>query len=222
MPASGDTGTFEWKDYSPRVFCALRAALGVDNAEYLLSLTKEGALRRLPSPGKSGSVFFLSDDGRFVIKSVRKGELRLLQRLLPAYCEHVAKFPRTLLNHFYGLHRVAPLAGRRVRFLVMGNVFPTDLRLHRKYDLKGSALGRTSLPAGLSDPWAMLKDLDLDVTFLLAPEHHAALARQLARDCALLEAAHVMDYSLLLGVHYVRWGNRAWAPPRGDWARARE
>lgn len=32
--------------------------------DYLLSLTGDAALRMLGSPGKSGSVFFLSDDDR--------------------------------------------------------------------------------------------------------------------------------------------------------------
>ena len=32
----------------------------------------------------------------------------------------------------------------QVRFVVMGNVFPTEVRLHRKYDLKGSVHGRTA------------------------------------------------------------------------------
>jgi len=35
-------------------------------------------LRELPSPGKSGSVFFLSHDDRFIIKTMRK--VRLVQR----------------------------------------------------------------------------------------------------------------------------------------------
>lgn len=38
----------------------------------------------------------------------------------------------------------------------MGNVFPTDVRLHRKYDLKGSTLGRTSARKS-SDPNTVLK-----------------------------------------------------------------
>ena len=33
------------------------------------------ALRELSSPGKSGSVFFLSQDGRFIVKTMRKAEM---------------------------------------------------------------------------------------------------------------------------------------------------
>ena len=38
----------------------------------------------------------------------------------------------------------------------MGNVFPTDVRLHRRYDLKGSTLGRTSARKA-GDPNTVLK-----------------------------------------------------------------
>ena len=38
----------------------------------------------------------------------------------------------------------------------MGNVFPTETRLHRRYDLKGSTYGRTA-GVKLTDPNATLK-----------------------------------------------------------------
>ena len=44
----------------------------------------------------------------------------------------------------------------QVRFVVMGNVFPTDTKLHRKYDLKGSTHGRTAGPKK-DEPGAILK-----------------------------------------------------------------
>ena len=52
----------------------------------------------------------------------------------------------------------------QVRFLVMGNVLPSDRRLHRKYDLKGSTWNRSVGPERrAADPHATLKDLDLDL-----------------------------------------------------------
>jgi 1-phosphatidylinositol-4-phosphate 5-kinase len=45
------------------------------------------ALRELSSPGKSGSVFFLSQDGRFIVKTMRKAEM---VRLRPASKESLA------------------------------------------------------------------------------------------------------------------------------------
>ena len=46
----------------------------------------------------------------------------------------------------------------------MGNVLPTDRRLHRKYDLKGSTWRRTIGPERrAADAHATLKDQDLDM-----------------------------------------------------------
>lgn len=71
-------------------------------------------MRELASSGKSGSVFFLSDDDRFMIKTVRSEEMKLLLELIPAYYEHCKQNPDTLLTRFYGVHRVKPLAGSKV------------------------------------------------------------------------------------------------------------
>lgn len=57
------------------------------------------------------------------------------------------------------------------------------------------------------------KDLDLDMKLALAKGAHAALMRQIEADAALLARMHVMDYSLLLGVHYPKWGQDVWYPP---------
>ena len=52
----------------------------------------------------------------------------------------------------------------QVRFVVMGNVLPSDVRLHRKYDLKGSTYGRTAgAEARATNPHCTLKDLDVDM-----------------------------------------------------------
>ena len=45
----------------------------------------------------------------------------------------------------------------QVRFVVMGNVFPTEVRLHRKYDLKGSLHGRTAGTRKFTEPDTILK-----------------------------------------------------------------
>ncbi|KAK9845785.1 hypothetical protein WJX81_002291 [Elliptochloris bilobata] len=187
---------FLWKDYCPRAFRQLRRTFSIDAAQYLQSICGDQALRELPSPGKSGSVFFLSHDDKYIIKTVRKGEVKLLLELLPRYTAHVLKHPHTLLIKFFGLYRVTPANGAKVRFVVMNNLFPTSLPVQRQYDLKGSTLGRTAAGRG-----AVLKDLDLDLTIRLEDGWHDKLFAQLAADCALLEELRVMDYSLLLGVH---------------------
>lgn len=47
-----------------------------------------------------------------------QNEVKLLLELLPKYYAHVERHPHTLLIKFYGLHRVVPLNGSKVRLLV--------------------------------------------------------------------------------------------------------
>lgn len=98
----------------PGVCRHLRDLFATDAAEYMMSLTGSDALRELSSPGKSGSVFYLSHDDRFLIKTMRKTEMHTLLNMLPAYYRHVRTYDNTLLTKFYGLHRIKPAQGRKV------------------------------------------------------------------------------------------------------------
>ena len=55
----------------------LREMFKIDAADYMISICGSDALRELSSPGKSGSVFFLSQDDRFMIKTLRKSEVQV-------------------------------------------------------------------------------------------------------------------------------------------------
>lgn len=45
--------------------------------------------------------------------------------------------PSTLITRFYGLYAIKPRkVGHNVRFIVMNNVFDTQLPIHIRYDLK--------------------------------------------------------------------------------------
>lgn len=50
----------------------------------------------------------------------------------------------------------------------MGNLFCSEYRIHRRFDLKGSSYGRTTdKPEGEIDETTTLKDLDLNFVFRL-------------------------------------------------------
>jgi 1-phosphatidylinositol-4-phosphate 5-kinase len=218
--------SFLWKDYYPVVFYRLRQHFEVDSIAYLSSICSSNTLRYLGKPGNSGSSFFISGDDKFIIKIMRKNEVRLLQAILPYYQAHVRNNPDTLLTKFYGLYRIKFSSGKKIRFVVMGNLLTSELSYQRKFDLKGSTYER-STPKHLHPRRHILKDLDMHYTFRFARLSSTAtklqnahspqltlhancrlesgttekLMMQLEADCAMLERMRIIDYSLLLGVH---------------------
>lgn len=203
---------FKFKSYSSEVFRDLRALFHLDAGDYLYSLTSQYILSELGSPGKSGSFFYFSRDYRFIIKTISHSEHSFLLSILPAYHEHVRNNPHTLLSRFYGLHRVKRPGGKKIHFVIMNNLFPPHRDIHETYDLKGSLVGREYPEERLaSKTGATMKDIN----FLrrarhleLHSERNNALRRQLELDVAMLVKLRIMDYSLLIGLHDMRRGNK--------------
>ncbi len=202
---------FKFKDYSPWVFRHLRSIFGLDPADYLVSLTSKYILSELGSPGKSGSFFYFSRDYKYIIKTIHHAEHKLLRKVLRDYYRHVVDNPNTLISQFYGLHRVKIPYGRKIHFVVMNNLFPPHRDIHQMFDLKGSTIGRDFKEEDLaSNPRATLKDLN----WLRRGYHLEFDARirqifldQMKKDVALLQRLHIMDYSLLVGMHDMGKGN---------------
>ncbi|GMG99559.1 hypothetical protein Nepgr_001399 [Nepenthes gracilis] len=194
---------FKWKDYCPMVFRHLRELFGIDPADYMLAICGCDTLREFSSPGKSGSFFYLTPDDRFMIKTVKKSEVKVLIRMLPSYYRHVSQFKNSLVTRFFGVHCVKPVGGPKTRFIVMGNFLCSEYRIHKRFDLKGSSYGRSiEKPEGEIDETTTLKDLDLNFVFHLQESWFQELVRQVDRDCEFLEAERIMDYSLLIGLHF--------------------
>lgn len=127
--------------------------------------------------------------------------------------------------------------------MIMGNLFCSEYTIHRRFDLKGSSLGRITIkPESEISETTILKDLDLNFIFRLqkswfqefcrwwntsvhyvvfellfslliwivllplqninTPTMYICYLRQIDRDCELLEQEGIMDYSLLVGIHF--------------------
>ncbi|WJX36668.1 Phosphatidylinositol 4-phosphate 5-kinase 6 [Trifolium repens] len=225
FPAEGSKHTpphpsceFRWKDYCPVVFRALRKLFKVDPADYMISICGNDALRELSSPGKSGSFFYLTHDDRYMIKTMKKAEVKVFIKMLPAYYKHVRAFENTLVTKFFGLHcvKLTGTAQKKVRFVIMGNIFCSQYVIHRRFDLKGSTFGRnTDKPEAEIEPTTTLKDLDLNFIFRLQKSWFQEFCRQVSRDCEFLEHERVMDYSMLVGLHFRETTPRGNVTPSG-------
>lgn len=147
-------------------------------------------LRQLSNPGASGSLFWLSHDDEFIIKTVQKGESRFLRKLLPAYYLNVHQNKCTLLPKFFGHYCYRSSSGRHIRFIVMNNLLPSHLTYSERYDLKGSTFGRYASEAELKKRSPTLKDLDFN-------RLHKVCGRSLApvqgpRGCMRARSSHLL------------------------------
>lgn len=110
-------------------------------------------------------LFFFSNDQRYVIKTITRAELKFFRKILKSYMEHMQTNINSLLPRFFGLcklrlpgtprpffliscyiprdfQRPDVVETKGLRFVVMNNLFDTSVKLHEKYDLKGSTRNR--------------------------------------------------------------------------------
>uniref|UniRef100_A0A452TP10 Phosphatidylinositol-4-phosphate 5-kinase type 1 gamma n=1 Tax=Ursus maritimus TaxID=29073 RepID=A0A452TP10_URSMA len=193
---------FRFKTYAPVAFRYFRELFGIRPDDYLYSLCNE-PLIELSNPGASGSLFYVTSDDEFIIKTVMHKEAEFLQKLLPGYYMNLNQNPRTLLPKFYGLYCVQS-GGKNIRVVVMNNVLPRVVKMHLKFDLKGSTYKRRASKKEKEKSIPTYKDLDfiqdMPEGLLLDADTFSALVKTLQRDCLVLESFKIMDYSLLLGV----------------------
>ncbi|KAL6488616.1 hypothetical protein MHYP_G00023570 [Metynnis hypsauchen] len=198
-------GDFRFKTYAPIAFRYFRELFGIRPDDYLYSLCND-PLIELSNPGASGSIFYVSSDDEFIIKTVQHKEAEFLQKLLPGYFMNLNQNKRTLLPKFYGLYCVQA-GGKNIRIVVMNNLLPRSVPMHLKYDLKGSTYKRRASPKEREKDVPTHKDLDfmqdMPEGIQLEPDNYNALSKTIQRDCLLLQSFKIMDYSLLVGIHNV-------------------
>ncbi|XP_053717465.1 phosphatidylinositol 4-phosphate 5-kinase type-1 alpha-like isoform X1 [Synchiropus splendidus] len=196
-------GDFRFKTYAPMAFRYFREMFGIRPDDYMCSLCSE-SLIELSNPGASGSLFYVSSDDEFIIKTVQHKEAEFLQTLLPGYFMNLNQNKRTLLPKFYGLYCVQA-GGKNIRIAVMNNLLPNAVRMHLKFDLKGSTYKRRASAKERSKALPTFKDLDfmqnIPDGLILDADKYNAVCKTIQRDCLVLQSFKIMDYSLLVGIH---------------------
>merc|ERR1719419_542378 len=202
FPKEGSSSTpahvmkaFKFKDYSPQIFKQLRYMFNLDPGKYMTDICGDFQMLEFMSNSKSGSFFFFTHNTRYMVKTITKSESKLLRKILQDYYSYICKHPHSLLTKFFGMHRVKPHKRKATRFIITGSVFWTDLELDKIYDLKGSTHGRRA-----SKKDFVKKDQD----FLNDGDVLKLVKEQLRLDTDFLRKLHIMDYSLLVGIHYRR------------------
>eukprot|EP01112_Ceratiomyxa_fruticulosa_P019376 TRINITY_DN6331_c0_g1_i1.p1 TRINITY_DN6331_c0_g1~~TRINITY_DN6331_c0_g1_i1.p1 ORF type:complete len:600 (-),score=98.84 TRINITY_DN6331_c0_g1_i1:70-1869(-) len=189
--------SYKFSDYFPKVFRRIRENFSIQGADYMLSLTAHYRLSELKTPGKSASFFYYSSDKRYLIKTISRIEGHTLRAMIHNYYLHISQNNNTLLLRVLGLHKISTPNVKKTYFVVLGNIF-SDKEIHETYDLKGSTIGRIAEPGA-----TVLKDLDfMGKNIYMGNERRSLFLKQVEVDSKFLERNNVMDYSLLLGIHY--------------------
>jgi len=189
-------------DFAPQVFRHLRRRFHISDEAYKRSIRgNTEAMIEKYTEGRSGSFFYFSEDGEYIVKTLTTGEAKFLLQFLPHYTNYMSASPHSFVSKYCGLHAIQ-LYRTTLYFVVMQSVFLTNRVIHERYDLKGSWVDRrTKSYTKKHKKNAIMKDMDLQRVLRLSDEDRASFLAQIKRDSDFLRDNNIMDYSLLLGIH---------------------
>lgn len=203
----------EFKEYSPTIFARLRRQLNLADKDFVTSVAGGDGYNDFISNSKSGSFFYYSHDNQYMIKSQKQDEIKYLRRILPSYFGHLIQYKDSLINRILGVYRMRKGNQPKLYFFIMRNVFFSSKPIHVRFDLKGSSVGRQAKEREKEQAIPVLKDYEFQNGFTIAGRTYESIAiklgnkkphfvNQMKLDAALLYRLNIMDYSLLVGIHY--------------------
>ncbi len=205
--------------YGADKFREVRQSCGIEDDDFLLSVGIRQVIGSLllgdlvglseqVSEGKSGSFFYWSQDGRYMVKTFSRAENYQMRKIMHSYHEHMTAHPDNLLMRILGLFRLK-INADSWDLIILENVFTTNHGIHERFDLKGSTYERTVGVRHRCQPGVVMKDrdfLELGRSIHVGPELGEKLKQQIAVDTQFLARNDIIDYSFLVGVHYVDRG----------------
>ena len=192
---------FKVKEYCPLVFRNLRERFGIDDRDFLKSLTMPP---RPINPLRGGANYYLSADRLYVIKTLSTEEVEEMHHFLKQYHPYIVdRHAKTLLPQYLALYRLT-VDSVESYMVVIRNVFSAHLKVHKKYDLKGSRVDREASDKEREKSCPTLKDNDFladGVKISIGEEGKEALMETLGADVDFLSKLNITGYSLLVGIH---------------------
>lgn len=164
--------------------------------------------------GRSGSFFFFSKNGKYIIKTMTRKELDLYLGHLPKFCEHFRTHKTSILARIVGVFTINTEHLKEVHVMLMENTAQLNnpSKLTHLFDLKGSLVDRMTI--GKTKPSTTLKDQNFLIScdkallknsqFVKFQKTDFRRLKNIVRnDVAFLESLGLMDYSLLLVIERV-------------------
>ncbi|KAI0981505.1 hypothetical protein GJ496_000965 [Pomphorhynchus laevis] len=211
---SDSSAQYYCKVYNAASFHVLRENLDIVESAYIASLSR--CKRWTPKGGKSKAAFFRTADLAFCIKELTKVESESFTAFANCYCSYITNRVHTkcpsLFAKILGAYRVCfknHITDHAIKLdcIVMEN-FPSTIQSDEQYllfDLKGSKRNRlastedATVGVGLDDDF--LKYIINDPIYLDLC-NYTVLMNCIAADTKFLSQMLIMDYSLLVRIHY--------------------
>jgi 1-phosphatidylinositol-4-phosphate 5-kinase len=125
--------------------------------------------------GRTGGVFFFTQNGHYIVKTIKREEMQTLWNMLPRYTAYLKSRSgnASLLTRFLGLYKLEWTENDKNNkdtsacyyVVIMNAVFPVGVSRHfsEMFDLKGSTVGRETSKEQRErrQKVIMMKDLDL-------------------------------------------------------------
>eukprot|EP00299_Pterocystis_sp_00344_P011428 c5331_g1_i1.p1 GENE.c5331_g1_i1~~c5331_g1_i1.p1 ORF type:complete len:343 (+),score=63.03 c5331_g1_i1:51-1079(+) len=190
----------------PFTFEHIRSTHRIAHADFQNQLTAPFLGGKKASTSKSGSIFYRTQNGEYMVKGISKEEAVCLGRMISDYNNHISSNPISLLSRVVAAYRVRigdGCSGTGVKryFAVLLNVFHPNLQpfITQIYDLKGTTENRLVKPEVMAQT-KIGKDLNFKETIPLPADITARIHTALEADCTFLESKNILDYSLLIGI----------------------
>lgn len=95
-------------EYAPYVFDDIRRLIGIEREDYQRSVGPEemlgnlllgylDSMQELATEGKSGSLFYLTPDGGYFLKTIKRKEFNVMWKSLRQYHEHLKRNTNSLI-----------------------------------------------------------------------------------------------------------------------------
>ena len=200
----------------PHICSQIREKDSITSSSYINSFAINPLIEKLIHPnfsselwilssGKSKSFFYITEDKKYLLKTVRDSEFKFLLNILPEYSSYLCSNPDSLISKIYGIYTIKQYKGKKTiyeHFIIMNYVFSDIFDMNTIIDLKGSKSGRNAR----NNEWktTYLWDNDFEqagIEIKLKENDKEELINRITKDTQFLKSIQAIDYSVLIGFH---------------------
>lgn len=203
------------KQYDSEKFLAIRQAFGINQEGFLNSFNPESVFYTRLTSEKSGSRFFFSGTGNFLVKKVARRESETLRKISRDYTAYMTTHSNDTLINPIIFHARVMRGSQRSYYIIMTSSVPGVYlvgqdQMDQVFDMKGSSFDRYKDPSKVSKGDALLDNnwIQSGNVVSVNDSERALLKSVMNRDSEFLMKCNLWDYSLFTALTFNGQGTR--------------